>query len=223
MAELRHEADKESERLRKKTKELRYKTHLTEITMALRQFPEHAVSVRDHLSNLGVDFDSLENNVEVVSEHLAQAVQPPVDDGAKSEATDVSGASSAYDANGAERCDPLPTCYNEVGLLSVVCMKFYLKLVEPAVFSDHAVKALAPPAKKAIPKKLLQDIWEYIFGEAPTDGIAPSMHKRNAYGEHLKALNISRGRLARDISWMGARSCLVWLMWHVFLEIVLLF
>ena len=218
--EMRENADREAARHMQKAREVKFKSQVYDVSCALTHYPEFAPSVIQHLTSVGVDWDKAgcpQAAAAAVKHEPGDLATPtkmakPVDDmcsmtspcrsslGVDGSDGTASLAAGAEDAEvQMDMPDPLPSCYTEVRLLSVKVMKHYLKRSEPAVFSDFAIRALQPMGKKTVPKSVMLEIWEYVYGMAPEEAIAAAWHVKGSFEKHLNSVNMARGRLSRDM------------------------
>lgn len=176
----------------------------------MRSYPEYAPSVVKHLSSRGVDWDRVgcpHNRAKSeVPEHssspnngMAKPVEHSTSEGSPSKAASMAEGPVEDDSVVSDRPDTLPSCYTEVRLLSAKVMKYYLKVAEPAVFSDHAIKAMAPMGRKAVRKEALLELFEFVFGLASDEAIAAAWHLPGAFAKHLGQVNERRTCLVRDL------------------------
>jgi hypothetical protein len=211
-AEARAQAEEEVAKMLARARDLQFRSQCNDIKMAMKSYPELAPSVIAHLTSLGVDWGKVgcpQGSVKTAELPLLASVVGPVSEVGTSSAGSVHEDSTC---SAKSHCgeiedeaftdaskDALPTCYTEVRILSVRVMKSYLKMAEPVVFSDHAVRALAPMGKKVVPKQTMLELWEFVFGQASDEAIAAAWHAPGAYAKHLAKLSGARGRLARDL------------------------
>jgi len=203
LAQLREEDAAASRRLQLAARTIKYKSQVRDIHAALKRYPEYAPNVIENLTGLGVNWEELgirhdasEAKEEIDTPFaaavpgLAEAEVRSADAGSSATTLELNGESEAS-PNQYGRCDPLPSCYTTVGLLSVVVMRHYLRCVEKVTFSEHSIKALALPGKKTIAKSTIQELWEFVFGLGPEESIAPTWHTPGSFELHLCALNES--------------------------------
>ena len=207
-AEARALAEEEVAKMLQRARALTFRSQCNDIRQAMKSYPELAPSVISHLTSLGVDWTKVGCPQDAKKEMplLAAAVgaaESGSDQGSMHDESTGSVKSRPEDYADESfmdaKNDALPGCYTEVRILSVRVMKAYLKMAEPVVFSDHAVRALAPMGKKVIPKQLMLEMWEFVFGQASDEAIAAAWHVPGAYAKHLSKLSESRGRLSRDL------------------------
>ena len=177
------------------------------VSCVLKNRAELAASVINHLKTMGVDVDAVAQEDVAQSPFTPTRFAQPVSSG-DSESRSLDSAKARVEdselvaddlAKSWNQGSVLSTCYVEVSILSVKLMKAMLKVSEPIAASDHAIRALAPPGKKMIPKSVMLEVFEYVYGLARDESILAVLHAPGAFQKYLDILNVRRGRLFRDL------------------------
>ena len=141
----------------KKTRKLRLAAALEDCYAALRALPEHAVSVRDHLASLGVDFKAIARS------GASGPLDAVHDDAEEDMSKSVSNpADIPYDYS-----DRIPLCSTTVVLLCVERLKSVLYEVDNVTFTEHSIKALIPKGRRQASKSELLHCIELATSWAP--------------------------------------------------------